>query len=125
MGFLDRYRRNRAAKRYARELPRQLVRSFGGGSKHYTAAQIRKAVEKLRLDDRFIAFGYAAFLPEEAFGNTVAEMPIAISYDEARALLAGFKPSVPYSVSGSAAFDSMAGSVQGDGGGHGGDGSGH
>jgi len=101
------------------------VRSYGGGSEHYTPAQIRTAVKKLRLDEKFIAFAYAAFLPEEAFSNFLAEMPIAIPYDEARALLAHFKPSMPHSVSGSMAYDGMAGGTQSDGSGHSGDGSGH
>jgi hypothetical protein len=125
MGFLDWLKRSRAAKRYARELPMQLVRSYGGGSGHYTPAQIRKAVEKLRLDNRFIVFGYAAFLSEEAFGNIVVEMPVAIPYNDARALLARYKPSVPHSVSSSVGFDSLGGGIQGDGGGHGSDGGGH
>ena len=83
MGWLRTWRINRAAKQYGRRLPQQL-REGWGFSETYTAGQIKSAVKKLGLDGNFIALGYATFLPEEQFDSLRAEMPIPLSYVEAR-----------------------------------------
>lgn len=115
MGLFRNWSRDRAAKRYARELPGRLVRSYGA-SERYTLAQIRAAVSNLNLDPRFIAFAYAAFVPEEDFISLGAEMPVPIAYNKARILLARYRPHGLTSASGEP-FDGMPGGVQGSGGG--------
>ena len=98
MGWLDRLRIARAAKRYAQRLPGGLVEGWRG-SDIYTPAQIRVAVKALKLDQRFIALGYAAFLPREDFEALRPEMQVALDYDEARAAFARWRPG------GASAFD--------------------
>jgi hypothetical protein len=55
-----------AAKKYARSLGPQLIHDYGG-SETYNEAQIRSAVRKLKLPERHIRFGFAAFMPESEF----------------------------------------------------------
>jgi hypothetical protein len=93
-----RFRLNRVAKRYATLLPPMLARSYGASAgKRYTAAQVRTAVSKLKLDGRYIALAYAAFLAEDAFNSLRPEMPMPIAYQEALDL---FRRHVPRRVSG-------------------------
>jgi hypothetical protein len=79
------------AKRYARELGPWLRKSYGA-SPDYTEGQIRRAVSALRLDERYIAFGYAAFMSEEVFQSLGDRMPVRLGYQEARAKFARFLP---------------------------------
>lgn len=59
-------RLRRAAKHYARHLPGALRQGYGA-TEFYTAQQIEAAVKKAQLPMQYIAIGYAAFLPEDAF----------------------------------------------------------
>ena len=79
MGWFRRFWLHRAAKQYARKLGSQLARAYGP-SEHYSAPQIRAAVAKLGLNPKYIALGYAGFLPEDAFAAIVADMPSRIPY---------------------------------------------
>jgi hypothetical protein len=83
MGWLRRFRLNRAAKRYAAELPARLRRGWGT-AEFYTPEQIRAAAREARLDTRFIALGYAAFLPEPEFHSLWLHLPRVFTYEEAR-----------------------------------------
>ena len=91
MGCLRNWRINHAAKLYALGLPKQLKDGWGF-SEHYTPGQIRTAVKKLGLNANFIALGYAAFLPADEYNRLRSEMPIAISYDEARSAFVRYFP---------------------------------
>jgi hypothetical protein len=84
------------AKRYARELGPWLRKSYGS-SAHYTEGQIRRGVGELRLKQRFIALGYAAFMDEADFEALQDKMPVRLSYEDARARFARFAPSTPWS----------------------------
>ena len=84
MGWLRTWRVNRAAKQYALRLPRRLKEGWGF-SEYYTPGQIKAAVKKLGLNADFICLGYAAFLPEEQFDQIRADMPVLLSYQDARA----------------------------------------
>lgn len=99
MGLLATLRRNRAARRYARELAPWLERSYGA-SDSYAPPQIRAGVKELKLDPAFIAIGYAAFLPEEEFDALRPETADRLAYAEARALFERFRPPMRFSVSG-------------------------
>jgi hypothetical protein len=94
MGVLSNWRRRRAAKAYAERLGPWLVRSFGPSSA-YTAAQIRRGVEVLRLDPHYVAFGYAAFLSARDYDLLAARLPVRLTYGQARALLLRHGPSAP------------------------------
>jgi hypothetical protein len=102
MGLFTRWHLRKAARRYATGLGPALAAAYGG-SEHYTADQIRLTVDRVALDTRFIAFGYAAFLPREQFDALQPHMPIQLSYDEALSLLERYRPSQPLSASGDAA----------------------
>ncbi len=91
MGLFSTLRRNRAAKRYARQLPPWLQRNYGA-SERYTLPQIANGIAALRLDPRFVALALAAFLDEAEFEALRPQMPIALGYDEAREL---FRRHVP------------------------------
>lgn len=82
---------NNPAKRYARELGPWLQKSYGS-SPHYTEGQIRRGVRELRLRERFIALGYAAFMDEEAYQAQRDEMPVGLSYQDARTQFERFRP---------------------------------
>jgi hypothetical protein len=74
---------NRAAKRYASQLPPVLAQNWGA-SKTYTAGQLEAGVKMARLNRRFIALAYAAYLPEENYNQAKAGLPLMLSYGGAR-----------------------------------------
>ncbi len=92
MNWLQRLRLRHAAKHYARRLGPALSKAYGP-SETYTPAQIRAAVSKLGLSPKYFALGYAAFLSEEVYARMTGSTPLLISYDEARQLVARFRPS--------------------------------
>lgn len=94
MGLLTDWRQRRAAKAYAGRLGPWLARSFGAATA-YTAAQIRRGVEVLRLDVNYVAFGYAAFLTSKDYNQLAPRLPVPLSYGQARALLLLHGPSAP------------------------------
>jgi len=98
MGLFSRFWVKRAAKRYARELGPCLRHDFGA-SEFYSSPQIQAAVTKLRLDRKYIALAYAPFLSEQAFAELANSMPVAVPYDDAKALFELFAPSMPTSAS--------------------------
>jgi hypothetical protein len=55
-----------AARKYARRLGPRLRRDYGA-SEHYTPGQIKAAITSCQLPPRYISFGYAAFMSEDAF----------------------------------------------------------
>src|SRR5947207_6163984 len=91
MGWFRRWQMRRAAKQYAGRLGSHLARAYGP-SEFYSPGQIRTAVAKLGLNPKFIALGYAAFLPEEDFCAVADALPISISYQHARDLFERFRP---------------------------------
>src|SRR5438552_3650777 len=98
MGWFRQFRVHRAAKQYARKLGPQLARAYGP-SEFYSPGQIRTAIAKLGLNPKYIALGYASFLPEDACAALAADMPLRITYREARALFDRFRPPSLFSAS--------------------------
>jgi hypothetical protein len=92
MGWIRDFRIDRAAKRYAADLPAALELGWGP-LKYYTACQIRTAVTSLDLNRDFIALAYARFLPEERFPLVAEEMRVPMTYEEASAAIARHLPS--------------------------------
>ena len=66
MQFLHAFLLNRSARRYASLLGRQLSLDYGA-CKEYTEAQIRSAVQRLKLSQQYIDIGFAAFMPQTVF----------------------------------------------------------
>jgi len=87
MRLLAAFATQRALKRYARELPARLAHVYGA-SEFYTASQIRTAAGALKLDTERLAYGYAMFLPEDAFAALAPQIRGLLSYEQARAKLA-------------------------------------
>jgi hypothetical protein len=114
MGLLGRWRLRRAARRYAASLPSALVAAFGA-SERYTPEQIRVAVAQCELDAQFIVFAYTAFLPETQFTALQADMPKPIAYPQARSLLGRYRPSRPWSASGTPGGEHTSGLSTGGG----------
>ena len=82
---IGRFRLRHWARRYRQRLGMQLRRDYGV-SQHYTEGQIRTAASKCRLSERYLFFGFAAFMPEAAFRATVGK-DLAAHYAQLRALL--------------------------------------
>ena len=78
-------RLRKAAKRFARELPRKLSNDYGA-SKTYTPPQIVRAVERAGLPTDYICLGFAAFLTEETF-NSLGPRSFGMTYQDMRSLL--------------------------------------
>jgi len=91
MTILAGFRRKRAIKRYAQELPRQLYSDYGV-STFFTPRQIATVSKKLKLDPDFIIYRYAMFLAKEVFEELTATMPNPPSYEEARAAFVRYDP---------------------------------
>ena len=89
MRWLQQMQMRRAAKQYARRLGPHLRRTYGLEG-YYTPGQIRTGVDNLRLNAQYIALGYAAFLDEASFAAVASEMPVAVPFDEGRALVDRF-----------------------------------
>src|SRR4051812_46699575 len=96
MGWFRTFRMNRAARQYAKALPSQMQKGWGV-AEHYTPQQINTAVRQLGLDARYIGLAYAAFLAEDVFNALRAELPVPVSYDEARTAFRRYLPSRPVS----------------------------
>lgn len=89
LGPWFRNRRLRAAARdYARQLPPALRKDYGA-SETYTWQQIRASATRENLPLDYIAFGYAAFMTEEAFAALHAPA-FPLTYQEMRAMLQSY-----------------------------------
>jgi hypothetical protein len=84
------YRLRRAAKQYARRLPKELARRYGT-SERYTSDQIRRTVEHIGLDARFLVLGYAAFLGLPEFSVAAVHLDVNPGFEKARALFDRFR----------------------------------
>lgn len=91
MGWLRNWRIERAARRYAAELPPALLRWLGP-RKYYTVCQVRTAVKALGLNPKYIVLGHACFLPEERFQDELESMKLRLPYADARAIMARHLP---------------------------------
>ncbi|GGZ20585.1 DUF6559 family protein [Asticcacaulis endophyticus] len=88
MGWFERFKWHRAAKKCARQLPRELAKGWGR-AKYYTLGQIETAFKALKLPDKYSVIAYAAFLTRDDFdAHVVADGPV--SYEVALALFERF-----------------------------------
>ena len=91
MGLFATWRRNRAAKAYARKLGPWLGRHFGSGGT-YSPQQIRRGVDEIKLDSRYIVLAYGRFLDEENFEALLDSLPVKMAFYESRDLMDRFTP---------------------------------
>ncbi len=66
MSWFSQWNRERHLRKYARCLYPKLKHLYGGG-KFFTEAQIRRAASEARLDQTFLPYGLAMFLPQGEF----------------------------------------------------------
>ena len=81
----------RAAKRYALTLRPWLARQYGG-AEYYTVPQIQKGIGALKLNPKFTAIAYAAFLTEPDYNRLKSDLPRVMEFREARALFMDYEP---------------------------------
>ena len=86
--FLNGLKLKSAAKRFARELPPQLLRDYGA-SKFYTPQQIETSAGRAGLPARYVSLGWAMFLDAATFAS-VADANAPGSYQELRPMLARY-----------------------------------
>jgi hypothetical protein len=82
-----------------RPTPRPAACAAYGPSEFYSPAQIQAGVGKLGLDSRFIAIGYAGFLPQDDYARAISDAPSRIEYAEAREMFERFQPADLFSAS--------------------------
>jgi hypothetical protein len=114
MGVFEGWRRRRAAKAYGRRMGPALIRTYGA-SDHYTPEQIRAAAQRQGLDLGYICLAYAIFLSESEYMKIAPTLPVAMGFEEARALFEHYRAYGPWSGStGVADFnDASLGGVSG------------
>jgi hypothetical protein len=66
--IIEALRLRSAAKKYAARLELRLMRDYGA-AETYDEAQIRTAVRHLKLPERYISIGFAAFMTEDQFAK--------------------------------------------------------
>jgi hypothetical protein len=91
MGVFATWRRNRVAKVYARKLGPWLCQHFGSGGS-YTPQQIKRGVDELNLNSRYIVLAYGRFLDEGKFEALLDSVPVKMAYIDARDLMDRFAP---------------------------------
>lgn len=94
MRLIRNFRINRAAKKYASELPPALLEALGE-RKYYTACQIKTVARSIGLNTDFLVLGYACFLPQERFASESEGLKVMLGYDEARAVMVRHMPLKP------------------------------
>jgi hypothetical protein len=83
---------HRAARRFARRLPHELLADWGE-SDAYTIDQVRAALARCQLGGRYVAVAYAMFLTEADYLAVAPSLPTGLPYDKARAVYAHERPS--------------------------------
>jgi hypothetical protein len=91
MNWISRMVMHHAARAYARSLPQELHADWGA-STYYTVGQVRTALSRRHLTNRFVAIAYAAFLTEADYLAVAPELPVVIPYDLARGVFEQAKP---------------------------------
>ncbi len=87
--YFARFRTRRAIKAYARRLPRLLRKDYGG-LHAYTPAQVRKTIERYRLDASHSSYAIAMFSDRDGFEQFHAETGPSANYDEIRSEVAAY-----------------------------------
>jgi hypothetical protein len=89
MNWFEKFGLRYAAKRYAKRLPAELFKGWGGAD-FYTFGQVRAALRSLGLGGMYDAIAYAGFVTEEDYRANAQALPRIFPYDQARALLSRY-----------------------------------
>jgi hypothetical protein len=93
--WLERWRHDRAARRYGQRLPAQLQADYGA-AEHYTAPQIARSAKQAGLSAKYVCIGQAVFLPEAEYQRLVAgQGGSPFSRDSLRAMFLRHAPPRP------------------------------
>jgi hypothetical protein len=91
MRWLERLSWRRAAKAYARRLGTELATAYGGPPP-YTPQQVAAAVQRLKLNPKFVSIGYAAFVSEPDYQALESSLPLSLPRAVARSLFEHYRP---------------------------------
>lgn len=86
MNWFEKLNLRRSARRYAKRLPAELYKGWGGAD-FYTFGQVRASLKSLGLAGQYDAVAYAGFITEEDYRSNAAAMSRVLPYDQARSLL--------------------------------------
>ncbi len=87
MAIIQNFIRDRAIKSYLKKLPRLLAKDYGR-SKIYTPMQVKKTIERSKLNTRYVCYGISIFSGREAFDLYHQEIGESCSYDGMRSVIA-------------------------------------
>jgi hypothetical protein len=62
-----------------------------GDSPYYTPEQIQVTAQRLGLDLAYICLAYATFMPESEYAKIISSLPVALGFEEARALFEQYR----------------------------------
>ena len=66
--FIERYKKDKAIKRYIRHLDSYLSRRYGTNN-HYTEEQIKSTLDKHKINGKYAAYAYVLYMkPQEVDG---------------------------------------------------------
>jgi len=84
-------------KQFARRLPKQLLRDYGGGE-FYTPAQVEIAVTKSGLNPKLIIYAYAMWLQKSVFESRPVHLRSDLTYEDARSAVLKYVHDMPSEV---------------------------
>jgi hypothetical protein len=118
--FYRSYRKQRAIRSYARQLPRLLVRDYGF-SRSYLAQQVRRTIDRSGLDVVYSCYAVPMFSNRDDFNQFHLEIGETCDYDGMRAEIADrhFHGDTDFTISDVFAASSEAGADQAHSGSHG------
>ncbi|MDC7681970.1 hypothetical protein PQU92_01690 [Asticcacaulis sp. BYS171W] len=94
MGWFERFRLRRAARRYARYVPAALRKGWGK-SEFYTVGQVEAVLTSLDVSGSFKDIARAAFLTQEDY-HLSQDSRAGLSYADARSLFHEMQAKLPY-----------------------------
>ena len=81
----------RAAGKYGRRLPHQLLLDYGH-KEHYTYRQLQHSIKAAGLNPRYAVFAFARYLPQAEFNSLRFTMDVSLAYNEALAMFIDAEP---------------------------------
>jgi hypothetical protein len=128
MFFIDYFRslaKRRAIRSYARRLPRLLAKDYGH-SKSYTPQQVRRTIERYRLNSNYSCYGVAMFSDRDDFTAFHQQIGQSCDYDVMQGEIADlhFQGNSDFTTTDVSACSDAGGGHGGDGHSSGGDGGG-
>jgi len=85
--FLEAWRKRRATRDYAQRLPTLLAKDYGA-SRSYTAMQVKKTIDRYKLNSDYSCYGISMFCERAEFDQYHHALGEACTYDAMRAEIA-------------------------------------